>query len=209
MYSLLLLLPPFWLRTIFSLFSQLSANANRTRIPFFAFSFVSLVVHARSNSNLRYERKNKKKNINVIRWDFFAFLLATEKKKMNEKISFFFTDSAHTCLCNDVSNSNTMESYFFSSWFVWEFSTNTSATPRRQLNCTLLLLLLRKPIRLTRDSVYASQWNSKWRTASSATNFMSNTSESHTNCLSFHLLCFHSRRSIRFRTLSPRFGRLN
>lgn len=116
MYSvllLLLLLPPFWLRTIFSLFSQLSANANRTRIPFFAFSFVSLVVHARSNSNLRYEMKKQKKNKNVIQWDFFAFLLATEKKKMNEKTSFFFTDSAHTCLCNDVSNSNTMERYFF------------------------------------------------------------------------------------------------
>lgn len=172
-------LPPFvgcvW---IFSLFSvsrtrslvSFQQTRNELEFPFFAFSWtndgpITCAVHTRSNSILRFIRERNKTTKYAIQWDFFAFLLATEKKKMNQKKNFFFsTDSAHTCLCNDVSNSNTMEIYFFLRGvraFVWIFPPtgthrHTPAQRRRRHNRTVLLL--RNPIRLMGDSTYASQW---------------------------------------------------
>lgn len=149
MYSLLLLLlPPLWLRMIFFPFlsRQFPANANRTRIPFFCI-FVNDVSIACTARTFQFGFVIRKKQKQLIQWDFFAFLLATEKKKMNKKTSFFFTVPAHTCLCNDVSNSNTMEIYFFLLSLCVLFE--PTLAQRRRLNRTLLL---RNPIRLTRDS---------------------------------------------------------
>lgn len=160
--------------------------------------FLSLAVHARSNLILWWQ-KIKNNHFNRI----FSRSYWRQRRRRWTKNFFFFTDSAHTCLCNDVSHSNTMEIWFFflSLCAIIFYQHTHTSTPRRRLNRTRLF---RNPIRLSTETVPTQrsgfEWNSKWRMAWRAANFMSNTSEPHTNCLSFQLLCFRSsrRRSLLF-----------
>lgn len=132
----------FFLPFFLSVPSKRKSNSNSLFLNFRSY-------HLHCTCTFQFDFCDTKKQKNKIQWDFSRSYWRVRRRRCTEKKNFFFsTDSAHTCLCNDVSNSNTMEIYFFLLG-VRGLSTTSSRRPNRTL-------LLRNPITLTTDNSYAS-----------------------------------------------------